>query len=199
MKLGVNFKIDLAKIDMTRIHHGANGAQYLDLTCFIDPGNPGNYGDHGFITQSSTKAERDQGIKMPISGNTTAFYCDQPGVVVKGGQNAAPQQVAPQYAPQAPAAPHPMAPPAPQQAPQPMAPQVAHQSGQEPPPPTYATGPDGQPHFAAQQPASVIAATNHAQPQAPQPPAQVPQPQRAPQPVNQGQQPVANFDDDIPF
>ncbi len=127
MKLGVNFKIDLAKIDMTRIHHGANGAQYLDLTCFIDPGNPGNYGDHGFITQSSTKAERDQGIKMPISGNTTAFYCDQPGVVVKGGQNAAPQQSAPQYAPQAPAAPHPMAPPAPQPAVPQMAPQQAPQ------------------------------------------------------------------------
>lgn len=190
MKLGVNFKIDLAKIDMTRIHHGANGAQYLDLTCFIDPGNPGNYGDHGFITQSSTKAERDQGIKMPISGNTTAFYCDQPGVVVKGGQNAAPQQAAPQYAPQ-PMAPQPMAPPAPPQpmapAPQPMAtPQAA------PAPAEY------QNPIAHQQaaPQPVIAATNHAQPQPPQPPDQVPQPQRAPQ---QGGFAPAGSDDGPPF
>ena len=195
MKLGVNFKIDLAKIDMTRIHHGANGAQYLDLTCFIDPGNPGNYGDHGFITQSSTKAERDQGIKMPISGNTTAFYCDQPGVVVKGGQNAAPQQSAPQYAPQAPAAPHPMTPPAPIPAgmpapnamPQQAAPQMAPQ--QAVPQPAAIANTPGVPPQTQPQRAPMHQTT--------------PNPQQAPQPVNQGQQPAANppFDnfDDLPY
>ena len=57
-------KIDVTKIDKARLFKGAKGT-YLDLV-LID--HPNEYGD-GFVTQSATKEEREQGIKMPILGN----------------------------------------------------------------------------------------------------------------------------------
>lgn len=74
-KLGISIKIDVTKIDKARLFHAKeSGAKYLDLVTFIDTENAGQYGDHGFITQSATKEEREAKTQMPILGNSTVFW-----------------------------------------------------------------------------------------------------------------------------
>ena len=73
MKLGISLKIDVTKIDKARLFQGKKGT-YLDITTFIDVNNPGEHGDHGFITQELTKDERDNKVQLPILGNTKVFY-----------------------------------------------------------------------------------------------------------------------------
>ena len=73
MKLGIEIKIDVKKILKDRLYQGTKGT-YLTMTTFIDTDNPGNYGDHGFISQSVSKEERAEGIKTPILGNCKVFY-----------------------------------------------------------------------------------------------------------------------------
>ena len=73
MKIGISLKIDVTKIDKSRIFEGAKG-KYIDLTTFIDTDNPSQYGDHGFISQSVSKQEKEQGIQTPIIGNAKVFY-----------------------------------------------------------------------------------------------------------------------------
>tara|TARA_R110002126_G_scaffold6532_2_gene33666 strand:- start:1127 stop:1447 length:321 start_codon:yes stop_codon:yes gene_type:complete len=75
MKLGISIKIDVTKIDKSRLFSGAKGT-YLDLTTFIDTDNAGQYGDHGFISQSVSKEERDAKVQAPILGNCKVFYND---------------------------------------------------------------------------------------------------------------------------
>lgn len=65
----INLKIDLAKVDRSRIFKGKNGAEYLDLVCF--PTQNGRYGETHFVVQSCSKEERESGVKMPIIGNAT--------------------------------------------------------------------------------------------------------------------------------
>lgn len=104
-KIGISIKIDVTKIDKARLFSGAKGT-YLDLTTFIDTDNEGQYGDHGFISQSVSKDERDQGVKTPILGNCKVFVSDiqQQQAPSYGGQQAPQQhyqqQAAPQQAPQ---------------------------------------------------------------------------------------------------
>lgn len=74
-KLGVKLKIDVSKIDKERLFRGKSGV-YLDATVFIDPENPGQYGDHGMITQDVSKEEKDQGVKGAILGNCKVFWQD---------------------------------------------------------------------------------------------------------------------------
>lgn len=76
MKLGISVKIDVTKIDKARLFTGKNGNKYLDMTTFVDLDNPGQYGDHGFISQDVTKDERQQGVKGNILGNCKVFYND---------------------------------------------------------------------------------------------------------------------------
>jgi len=76
MKVAVNFKVDLSKIDRSRAYKSQNGAEYIDLTCFISPEEPDQYGQHGGIQQSTTSEERDAGIKMPYVGNVKAFWSE---------------------------------------------------------------------------------------------------------------------------
>jgi hypothetical protein len=73
-KIGVSIKLDVKKLDKARFFAANSGALYVDLTIFLDPDNEGQYGDHGFITQSLTKEERDQKVQMPILGNGKIFY-----------------------------------------------------------------------------------------------------------------------------
>lgn len=86
-KIGVSMKIDVKKLDKLRFFAAQSGALYVDLTMFLDPDNEGAYGDHGFITQSTTKEEREQQVQMPILGNGKIFYGLQD---MQGGQK--PQQ-----------------------------------------------------------------------------------------------------------
>jgi hypothetical protein len=76
MKIGISLKIDVTKIDKTRLFIGKNGAKYLDLTTFIDIDNPDQYGNNGFITQSKNKDE-GKDTQLPILGNTKCFWKDQ--------------------------------------------------------------------------------------------------------------------------
>lgn len=103
MKLGISLKIDVTKIDKARLFAGEKG-MYLDITTFIDTDNLDQYGNNGFITQATTKEERDAGTKLPILGNTKIYYNEQQKQAQPQGmqqaqnqfQQAPPQQQAPQ-------------------------------------------------------------------------------------------------------
>tara|TARA_R110000744_G_scaffold355344_1_gene461863 strand:+ start:1134 stop:1442 length:309 start_codon:yes stop_codon:yes gene_type:complete len=74
MKIGVNLKINVTKIDKSKLFHGKNGAVYLDATAFIDIDNKGEYGDNGMIVQSKKKDDEGKGA---ILGNSTVFWKDE--------------------------------------------------------------------------------------------------------------------------
>ena len=65
MKVGLNVRIDVTKIDKARLYKGAKGT-YLDLTTFVDTTNQDQYENNGFVSQSQTKEEREAGEKTPI-------------------------------------------------------------------------------------------------------------------------------------
>jgi hypothetical protein len=73
MKYGISIKLDVTKIDKARLFQGEKGV-YLDLTTFIDTENEGQYGDHGFISQSVSKEEREAKVQTPILGNVKVFF-----------------------------------------------------------------------------------------------------------------------------
>jgi len=75
-KLGISIQIDVSKIDKARLYKGAKGT-YLNLTTFVDPANPDQYDQHGFISQTVTKEERAQSVRTPILGNCTVFFQEQ--------------------------------------------------------------------------------------------------------------------------
>lgn len=60
-------KIDVTKIDKTRLFEGKNGAKYLD--CVAWPTDNDQYGNSHRIVQSVTKEERADGVKGTIIGN----------------------------------------------------------------------------------------------------------------------------------
>jgi|DEB0MinimDraft_6_1074348.scaffolds.fasta_scaffold00570_15 hypothetical protein len=76
MKIGVNLKIDVTKIDKTRIFEGKNG-KYVDMVCFVDTEEQDQFGNHGRIDQSVSKEEKQQGVKGPILGNARVFWKDE--------------------------------------------------------------------------------------------------------------------------
>jgi len=74
MKIGLSIKIDVTKIDKSRLFKGDKGT-YLDLTTFIELDEQDKYGNNGFIAQSQTKEERDAGADRPtILGNVKVFF-----------------------------------------------------------------------------------------------------------------------------
>ena len=97
MKIGVEIKIDMNKIDNSRVFVGQKGA-YLSLTAFIDLDNKDQYNNNGFITASLTKEEREQKVQLPILGNSKVFWSDAPQQAATQQYQAAPQQPAPQQA-----------------------------------------------------------------------------------------------------
>jgi hypothetical protein len=76
MKVGISVRIDVTKIDKSRLYKGAKGT-YLDLTTFVDTETADQYENHGFISQSVDKEERDANVQTPILGNCKVFYTDQ--------------------------------------------------------------------------------------------------------------------------
>lgn len=76
MKIGCNISIDVTKIDKDRLYHGKKG-KYLNLTAFIDLEQQSQYGDNGTVSQSTSKEERQNAVKMPIIGNVKVFYRDE--------------------------------------------------------------------------------------------------------------------------
>lgn len=92
-KIGISISIDVSKIDKTKFFQGKKG-MYMDLTTFIDPENPGQYGDHGFISQSTTKEERESGVQNPILGNCKVFFTEGGSAAAPAQNQAAPMPVA---------------------------------------------------------------------------------------------------------
>lgn len=65
----VSIKIDLSKIDKSRIYESQKtGAKYLDITGVLTD-TPDQYENNGFVKQNTTKEERESGLKLPIIGN----------------------------------------------------------------------------------------------------------------------------------
>ena len=83
MKVGINVRVDVTKIDKSRLYKGAKGT-YLDLTTFVDTDQQDQYENNGFISQATTKEEREANVQTPILGNVKVFYTD--------GQASAPAQ-----------------------------------------------------------------------------------------------------------
>jgi hypothetical protein len=71
--LGISVRIDVTKIDKTRLFKGDKGT-YLDLTTFVNTDEKDKYDNNGFISQSTSKEERDGGIQTPILGNVKVFF-----------------------------------------------------------------------------------------------------------------------------
>ena len=74
-KIGVNIKIDVSKIDKSKLYKGKKGT-YLDAIAFIDLDELDQYENSGFIAQSVTKEEKAAGVKGNILGNTKVFWKD---------------------------------------------------------------------------------------------------------------------------
>ena len=66
--IGVNFQIDLDKLDELRFHIGKKGTLRQFQLFFLNS-EPDKYGQNGGIKQADTKEERDAGIKLPFVGN----------------------------------------------------------------------------------------------------------------------------------
>ena len=65
----IRLKIDVTKIDKSRLFQGKKGT-YLDATLFLSD-EPGQFGDNGMITQDVSKEEREAGTRGEILGNAT--------------------------------------------------------------------------------------------------------------------------------
>ncbi len=94
-KIGVNLKIDVSKIDKSKLFKGQKGT-YLDAQVFIDVDELDQYGNSGMITQAVSKEDRDAGNKGAILGNAKKFWGEVDGQTPQ--QTQQPQQ--PQQAPQ---------------------------------------------------------------------------------------------------
>lgn len=66
MKQIISVQIDVTKIDKKRLYQGKKG-NYLNAIVVL--GEEDQYGNHGFISESVSKEEREQGVKGTILGN----------------------------------------------------------------------------------------------------------------------------------
>jgi len=60
-------KINVVQIDKSRLFEGKGGKKYLDLILMPSPDS--KYGDSHFVSQSVSKEERANGVRLPILGN----------------------------------------------------------------------------------------------------------------------------------
>ena len=91
MKIGINVKIDVTKIDKSKLYQGAKGT-YLDMTTFVDTEEVDQYENHGFISQSVSKEEREKGEKGRILGNCKVFFKEGSDSSSQPSPQAAPSQ-----------------------------------------------------------------------------------------------------------
>lgn len=98
-KVGVTLKIDVTKIDKSKLFHGQKGT-YLDAQVFIDIDQLDQYGSSGMITQAVSKDERESGQQGAILGNAKVFWKEQQQTQQQnsgGYQQPQPQRSAPQH------------------------------------------------------------------------------------------------------
>lgn len=68
-------RIDVALLDKSKFYHSTKPAKdghlpiYCDIVLFDNRGGVDQYGNLGFASQSSSKEDRENGVKMPILGN----------------------------------------------------------------------------------------------------------------------------------
>lgn len=77
-KYAIALKIDVSKIDKEKLYKGAKGT-YLDAVAYINTEKESEYGDHGMITQSVSKKERESGVKGAILGNGKIVWREETG------------------------------------------------------------------------------------------------------------------------
>ena len=73
MKVGINLRIDVTKLDKSAFYKGEKGT-YVDLTTFVDLDEKDQYGNNGMIKQDMGKERRDE--NTPILGNARVFWSD---------------------------------------------------------------------------------------------------------------------------
>ena len=71
MRLGIELKIDVSKIDKARIYEGKKG-KYLTMTAFVDVDNKDQYDNNGMITHKKEEGEE----RAPILGNVKVFWSE---------------------------------------------------------------------------------------------------------------------------
>lgn len=67
MATNISVKLDVKKIDKTRLYVGEKGV-YLDATIIMFD-EPDKYGNNGMIVQNVSEEERKAGVKGEIIGN----------------------------------------------------------------------------------------------------------------------------------
>ena len=99
MKVGIELRIDVTKIDKARLYKGEKGT-YLTMTAFVDLDQVDQYENNGMITH---KKEKDEQGNTPILGNAKVFWRDQqqaaPQAPQQSYQQQTPQQPVPQPSP----------------------------------------------------------------------------------------------------
>ena len=75
MKVGLNVRINVSKIDKSKLYKGAKGV-YLNMTTFVDLDEEDEYGNNGFISMEQSKEQRDAGEQSVILGNVKKFWID---------------------------------------------------------------------------------------------------------------------------
>ena len=71
MKIGIEVRIDVSKIDKARLYKGEKGT-YLTMTAFVDPINADQYGNNGMVTHKKNQDEQ----QAPILGNAKVFWSE---------------------------------------------------------------------------------------------------------------------------
>ena len=74
MKLGIEIKIDVTKIEKDRLFVGKKG-KYLTMIAFVDTETKDQYGNSGMVTHDKKEGEE----KAPILGNTKVFWSGNAG------------------------------------------------------------------------------------------------------------------------
>ena len=75
MIVGLNVRINVSKIDKSKLYKGAKGV-YLNMTTFVDLDEEDEYGNNGFISMEQSKEQRDAGEQSVILGNVKKFWSD---------------------------------------------------------------------------------------------------------------------------
>ena len=83
MALLATIKIDLSKIDKSKIFEGKNGAKYYDLQISVNDQDD-NYGQNIQVTLPQTQEQRQAKEPRTFLGNGKVFWTD--GKATKAGQ-----------------------------------------------------------------------------------------------------------------
>jgi hypothetical protein len=75
MTVGLNVRINVSKIDKSKLYKGEKGV-YLNMTTFVDLDQEDEYGNNGFISMEQSKEQRDAGEQSVILGNVKKFWSD---------------------------------------------------------------------------------------------------------------------------